>query len=148
MAESLPSTIAQPLINGSAYSWADILLQLLGRPVVGVTKVMYSDNQEKVNNYGAGIYPISRGQGQYKAEASITLEMKELERIQAAIGTGGRLQNIPAFPITVSYVNAENLVVTHKLFNCEFTGQKREIKAGDTTVEVELPLILSHIQWS
>jgi len=31
--------------------------------------------------------------------------------------------------------------------NCQFKGNKRDIKAGDTTIDVELPLVISHIQW-
>ncbi|MDX5437297.1 MAG: hypothetical protein LPK03_08890 [Pontibacter sp.] len=136
-----------PLINGRAYSWADVKVMLLGKKVDGITAINYGDTQEKQNNYGAGIHASSRGYGKLEATASITLEKKEVERIQAALGPGRRLQDIAPFPITVAYVNEANLAVTHKLFNCEFTNNKREVKAGDMNIEVELELILSHIQW-
>ena len=137
-----------PLINGRAYDWPSIRLQLLGQTVAGVTAISYDDMQEKVNNWGAGTMPVSRGLGKYEAKGSVTLEMKELERIQAALPAGGRIQDIPPFPVVVSYVNSSNLQITHTLHGCEFMGNKREIKTGDTNIEVELELIISHISWS
>ena len=77
----------------------------------------------------------------------VTLEMKEVERIQAALGPGRRLQDVPPFNISVAYRNESNLLVTHTIHNCEFTNNKREIKAGDTNIEVALDLITSHISW-
>ncbi|MBO2009171.1 hypothetical protein [Hymenobacter negativus] len=135
-----------PLINGTAYAWADIRAQLLGQTVAGITAISYGVKQEKVNNYGAGNNPVSRGIGKREPNASITLEMKEVERIQAALPPGGSLLDIKSFPIVISYVNPVNQLITHTLHNAEFTENKREIKTGDTNIEVELPLIISHIE--
>ena len=137
-----------PLINGRAYDWASLRAQLLGQTVAGITALSYDDSQEKVHNWGAGVNPTSRGLGKYEAKGSLTLEMKELERIQAALPPGGRIQDIAPFPIVASFVNASNQLITHTLHNCEFTNNKREIKTGDTNIEVELELIVSHITWS
>lgn len=141
-------TAQVPLINGRAYDWASLKAQILGQTVAGITAVMYEDTQEKVNNWGAGTMPTSRGQGKYEAKASITLEMKEVERIQAALGAGRRLQDVPMFNIVISYVNESNLLVTHTIWNCEFTNNKRDLKTGDTNVDVQLELVCSHITWS
>lgn len=140
----MPTT---PLINGRSWGWADINVSLLGRTVYGITAIDYSDKQAITNNYGSGSMPISRGYGQYTAEAKITFEAKELDRIAAAI-PGGRLQDIPPFPITVAYVNADNIAVTHKLMNCQFATNKRTAKTGDDSIAVELDLVVSHIEWN
>ena len=144
---SIPTEIV-PLINGRAYDWASLRAQLLGQTVAGITALSYEDMQEKTNNYGAGINPTSRGLGKVEPKASLTLEMKELERIQAALPPGGRIQDIAPFPIVATFINTSNQLVTHTLHNCEFTNNKRELKTGDTNIEVELELILSHITWS
>lgn len=136
-----------PLINGASYAWADIRVQLLGQTIAGITAVSYGHKQEKTNNYGAGVNPVSRGIGKREPDGcSITLEMKEVERIQAAVPAGGSLLDIAPFPIVVSYVNPSNVLVTHTLHNCEFTENKRDMKTGDTNIECELPLVLSHIE--
>jgi hypothetical protein len=137
----------QPLINGRAYDWASLRAQLLGLSVTGITAVMYEDTQNKTNNQGAGIFASSRGYGAYEAKASITLEMKEVERIQQQLPPGKRLQDIGPFNVTIAYVNESNRMVRHTLHNCEFTNNKRDLKAGDTNIEVELELIISHITW-
>jgi hypothetical protein len=141
-------TVETPLINGRAYDWASLKAQILGQTVAGITAVSYEDTQEKTNNHGAGTMPVSRGYGKYEAKASVTLEMKEVEKIQAALGKGRRLQDIPMFNIVISYVNESNILVTHTIWNCEFTNNKREIKTGDTNIDVQLELVCSHITWS
>jgi hypothetical protein len=135
-----------PLINGVAYSWADINAQMLGRTVLGITAISYEDEQEIADNYGAGQFATSRGYGQNKFKGSITLEMKESERLVEAVPTG-RLQDIPPFPIVISYENAANKIITHKLLMCQFKNNKRNVKSGDTNVEVEHELVIAKIEW-
>lgn len=135
-----------PLINGVAYSWADINAFMLGRTVLGITALSYEEEQEITDNYGAGQYATSRGYGQVKFKGSLTMEMKEVERLTEASPTG-RLSDIPPFPITSSYVNAANKTVTHKLIMCQFKNNKRAVKSGDTNIEVELDLVIANIEW-
>jgi hypothetical protein len=141
--------MAAPLINGKSYGWSDIQLVILGRIVAGVTAISYEDVQEMKDNPGAGVYPTSRGYGGITAKASITLEMKELLGIQAAAKLAGhdRIQKIPRFNIPIAYVDDENAPVSDMLFNCQFTGNKRDVKTGDGSIEVQLDLIVSHIGW-
>lgn len=140
------TTDFQPLINGRSYDWASIRTQMLGQTIAGVTAVSYGHKQDKVNNYGAGVNPVSRGYGKREPNASLTLEMKEVERIEAALPPGGSLLDIAPFPVVITYQNASNQLITHTLHNCEFTENKREVKTGDTNIEVELPLVISHIE--
>ena len=51
----------QPLVNGTAYSWSQITVNILGVPVAGVSAVSYTEEQEMQDNYGAGNRPTSRG---------------------------------------------------------------------------------------
>lgn len=135
-----------PLINGIAYDWAQIVLTIAGTPIAGVSAVNYSDTQAMTDNYGAGSAPVARGFGKYEAKASIEMSMEEVESITAA-APGRRLQNIPEFPIIVSFVSPNNAVVTHKLKNCRFKENKRDMKTGDSGVNVSIELIVSHIEW-
>lgn len=138
--------MAQPLINGVAYTWSQIKLNLLGREVVGITAIDYSDKQEMQDNYGAGNYVVSRGIGKVMCEASITLEAAEVEALQFASPTG-RIQDIPEFDIPISYINGDDELATHVLHNCRMKENKRSAKSGDMTIEVEIPLLVSHISW-
>ena len=139
----MPETV---LINGTAYSWADITVNVLGTPVAGIDAIKYSDDQEMEDNYGAGKLPVSRGYGQIKAEASVTLHAEEVVALQKA-APGKRLQNIPAFDIIVSYLPEGGAVTTDVLKNVQFKKNARDAKKGDKSFGIELDLIVSHIEW-
>lgn len=139
--------MAQPLINGVAYTWSQISCNILGRPVAGISSVSYSETQEMENNYGAGNRPVSRGYGKIETVASVTLDMNEVEALQM-IAPNGRLQDIPEFDIIVAYVpGGIARTVTHRIHNCRFKNNKREVEQGAMNISVELELITSHITW-
>jgi len=135
------------LINGTAYGWADITVNVLGTPVAGIDAIKYSDEQEIEDNYGAGKLPVSRGYGQIKAEGSVTLHAEEVVALQAA-APGKRLQAIPPFDIIVAYMPEGGAVTTDTLKNCQFKKNARDAKKGDKSLSIELDLIISHIEWA
>ncbi|GAA4271633.1 hypothetical protein U6A24_13690 [Aquimarina gracilis] len=138
-----------PLINGQRHSWSSIEVNVLDRIVTGVTAISYDDSQVKENHYGSGDMPVFRGRGKYEAKASMTLYNYEVEAIQQALPKGKRLQDIPIFDVKVSFLDdASSDVVTHVIRNCEFKTNKRDMKQGDTKIEVQLDLIVSHIEWN
>jgi len=138
--------MGKTLINGVAYSWSGINMNILGTDIKGFTEINYSEKQDKVNNYGAGVEPVSRGYGRKEYSASITLEMKEVRRIQSAMPPGKSLLDIPAFPIAVSYLNG-NKVITDIIHKAEFTNNVVETKQGDSNIPVKLDLIIAGITW-
>jgi hypothetical protein len=138
-----------PFINGIRHAWGSVRVNLLGRTVSGITAVSYEEKQEKVNNYGAGVFPVSRGLGKYEASAKITLHSYETDAILKSLGAGKRLVDIAPFDMVVTFMaEGSDLLVTHVVRNCEFTSNKRDLKTGDTVIETEFDLIVSHIEWS
>lgn len=144
--------MSKPLINGTRHGWGSVKANFLGRTATGITAVSYEDKQEKVNNYGAGNFPTSRGLGKYEASAKITLDAYETDAIVRSLVAqekGTRLQDIGPFDVVVTYLpEGSDGLVTHVLRNCEFTSNKREVKQGDTRIEIEYELIISHIDWA
>ena len=51
---------------GTMAGWNAVTARILGRDIVGIKKVAYSDEQELDNEYGAGIMPIGQSAGNYK----------------------------------------------------------------------------------
>ena len=135
------------MINGRAYDWASVKIIIMGVAIAGITAVKYEDEQEMENNYGIGKYPVSRGQGLYKASASITLHSDEVIALTKSV-TSGRLQDIPPFDINVSYIGENNSIITDIIKNVQFLKNQRDVKMGDKVIPVELPLIVSHILWN
>ncbi len=136
-----------PFVNGKLYDWADIVLTIAGVPVTGITAIEYKDDQDTVVKYGAGRYPVGYAKGRITCTAKITLYQEEVEAIQRQ-SLNGRLQDIAPFDIIVSYLPDTGIVSTDKLRNCMFKNNGRGWKEGDTGQEVEIDLVLSHIDWN
>lgn len=134
-----------PLINGRAYDFTQIIVNILGAPVASVSAISYTEEQTKENNYGAGDRPVSRGHGAITASASITISMNDVEAIRD-VAPDGSLLKVPAFDIEVSFLNAQK-VVTHTLKNCEFTSDGVETSQDDKDVKRSFSLIPSHIKY-
>ncbi len=135
-----------PMVNGMLTSWADITILIAGVPVTGILGIEYSESQEVVNKFGAGRYPVGRAKGRITSEGKLILYQEEVQAIQAQ-APGGRIQDIAPFDIIVNYLPDSGIVKTDKLRNCQFSGNARKWKEGDTGQEVELPLVMSHIEW-
>lgn len=136
-----------PLVNGILYSWADVVVSIAGVPVTGITAVEYGEEQEVTNKYGAGRYPVGRAKGRITPSAKITLYQEEVEAIQAQ-APNGRLQDIAPFDIIVSYIPDSGIVTTDKIRNAQFSKNERKWKEGDTGQEVELDLVISHVEFN
>lgn len=135
-----------PLINGKSYEWADIAVNVLGADIIGITNIEYEEKQAMENIYGAGRLPVSRGYGKIEPTAKMTILMEELENIQS-VAPNGRIMDIPEFDIVVAYLDAANVTRRHVLKNVRFMNNKRASSSGDTSIPVELELIISNIQF-
>ena len=134
------------MVNGMLCAWADIVVLIGGVPVTGVTGVEYDDQQEVVNKYGAGRYPVGRSKGRITCSGKLILYQEEVQALSAQ-STTGRLQDLPPFDVIVQYLPDSGLLVTDKIRNCHISGNARKWKEGDTGQEVELALVPSHIEW-
>lgn len=139
--------MAQPFINGIQYTWGQIACRALGNIFVGITKIMYEEKQDVANNYGAGNYAIGQGMGKIDVTGHLSLYQEEIEALQAA-APGRRLQNIPNFDITVTFIpEPGQALVTHTIRNCRLINNKRDMSQGDTKVESQIDFIATHVDW-
>ncbi|MGB1307530.1 MAG: hypothetical protein ACPG6B_01370 [Oceanihabitans sp.] len=124
-----------------------MVVNLLSRDVEGITELAYDDTTKKENAYGAGKYPVGRGEGNYEAKASITLYKEEVDALQKALSPGQRLQDILPFDVNVEYERKNGSIQKDRIRNCEFTNNIVDVKNNDGTISVKLELIVSHIEW-
>lgn len=134
-----------PLINGQAYDFTQITVSILGVPTLGISALNYTEEQEKVNNFGTGNRPVSRGQGPIDASGSIEIAMNDVEALRDAAPDGSLLK-IPAFDITVVFGNVQK-PVRHVLKNVEFTNDGVESTQGDTDLKRTFDLVISNIRY-
>lgn len=137
------------LVNkfGKVAGWNSTTATMMGRDIEGFTELKYDDSVEKENIYGAGKMPIGRGEGNYKATASITLIKEEVDALQLSLGPGKRLTDIAPFDIAVSY-DYLSKIYKDRIRNCEFTGRSVEVKQNDKVIATTFELIVSHIDWN
>lgn len=135
-----------PLINGKSYEAADVILNIMGVSIYGIVSIEYEEMQNMENIYGAGSLPVSRGYGKIEPTAKITLKMEEVQNIMS-VAPLGRLQSIPEFDISIVYIDPALTTVKHKIRNCRFKSNTRKFNMGDTSIDVELDLVVSHIEW-
>ena len=136
-----------PLINGVTPSWANIIVNIAGVPVIGITAINYEDKQEIENVYGAGQRAVARGYGRIDCTGSITLLRDEVEALRKASPTG-RLQDLAPFNIMVSFVPyGGSVVANHNIKSCQFLNDGVDAKEGDTKLEKQLDLVVGSIDW-
>lgn len=132
---------------GKVAGWNSITVNVLGRDVEGITELEYNDSLEKENIRGAGAFPVGRGEGNYEAKASITLQHEEAVALRASLGVGGRLTDLPPFDINVRY-EYQGFVYKDVIRNCEFTSDGIAPKQGDKSLHNKYDLVVSHIDWN
>lgn len=137
--------MAIPLINGRAFDFTQIIVNILGVPIVSVTAINYEETQEKVNNFGTGNRPVSRGVGPIDATGSIEFSMNDSEALREVAPEGSLLQ-IPAFDIIVNFTNLQG-PQTHILKNVEFTSDGHSSTQGDTDLKRSFDLVISNVQY-
>ncbi len=138
------SVKGKALINGVAYTHHDIVINILGVPVIGVTAINYSDPQEMTLNHGTGNHPVSVGFGRITPQGNITLYIEEVQKLQA-VAPGGKLQNIPFFDIGVNYLTEQAGFFRHSLKNCRFKGRNPNSQQGNSSIEETLELLIGEV---
>lgn len=127
--------------------WNDVKVKILGRTLEGITELEYKDEQELENVMGAGAFPIGQSEGNYEAEASITLYAEEMRALTDSLPPGTRLQALPPFDVIVKY-EYQGRVYTDVIRNCKIKNNGIAVKQGDKTVAFKYDLLTTHIDWS
>jgi hypothetical protein len=137
------------MINGNEYSWEDLQVVMLGRPLLGITGIEYKEEQTKTNIYGRGNKPVARTRGNKTYSGSLVILQSEYEALQATAGEGKSLNDLPRFDITVAYAAASGgVITTDVLRNVEFTDLTKALNQGDANMNVSLPLIIGSIDYN
>lgn len=140
------AVIGKPLINGTAYTHADIVVAGFGFVILEVTAIDYKDPQDITLNYGTGQHPTSRGFGAIKPEASITVSTKEAQRLSDA-ALDGKIQNIPDFDLGVNFGTEAGDLQRHRLVRCRFTGRNPNSSVNNSQIEEQLNLSVVEIKY-
>jgi hypothetical protein len=137
-------------VNGRYRNYSSIRANIFGRTLVGMTSISYKrmDSIDPVKAVGTS-KPIGYTQGDERYEGSVTLLTEELDAIQASLPPLTSLPDIAPFVISVSYVDGNNLQVSHLLVGCKFKENGRSGDSGSTdALSQEIPLYIHNIIWN
>lgn len=127
--------------NGKAYDSGDVLVNLNGIMVDDCKEITYATEQEHQVNHGLANRANSWSRGKITHTASVTLYMAAVVGIEAA--AGGDLLAVKPFPLNVTYVNDDNMIVTDTII-AKFQSQGREV-TGDMGLAKQFDLFVLDI---
>lgn len=142
--------MAQPMVNGTSYSWSQIELRFsnIVQEITGVTNIDYSEEQKAEFNFGANNRPVSRGFGNVVASASVTLHMDDIEAIRSNIPSGN-LSELGEFDVLISFLHPDSAkIISHTIKNCYINENGVSVGQDDTIIEKQLNLNPSHVLWN
>ncbi len=142
--------VTQTKINGRYRNYGNVRITAFGANFIGVKKIEYkrTDSIDPVKVVGS-TKSVGYTQGDEICEGSIELLSETVDALQAKLPKGKTLQDIPPFPITVSYVDDAGLQVCHVLYGCKFKVNGRSAESGNNdALTVESPLYIHDIDFA
>lgn len=129
----------QPLINGRRYSFSSIEVDVNGRKYTGVKSISYNDGLDPGMARGTSPIPLGHTEGDYEAEASMTMFRAEFDTMLSQLGDGyGEV----SFPITATYAAQGQPTVTDRLPAVRIKKVTNSNEQGNDPTEVELELVV------
>jgi len=138
--------VKQVLVNGKAFSAADIVVMIDGITVSSASALTATVTQEKTNNKGFSDEPVSRGRATKEYEASIDLSYTDALKLRNLSPTGSLLE-IPIFEVLAVLDNAVN-VSRIRIKNAEFMDDGIEVAVDDTEIKRTYGLKIAGIEFS
>ncbi len=120
--------MAGPIINGVAYDFANVEVNVNGDTFVDVSKIDYSDPLEPGRQYGTHPQATSRSTGQLKPSASMTLAKATANAIRAKLGNGYKLVK---FDVVVTYAAEGQDLITDSLKGVRIKDDKSSASGTD-----------------
>lgn len=131
------------LVNGKAYDWGSVGIDLPGLPMIDVQEISYNDELEKEAVYGRGNMPRGYGTGNYKASAKLTLLREDYEvLITHCKDTGATLYGLVIPKIVVNYADDGDPIHTDVLDTVTITKSDHKGAQGDKKLTVSLDLLV------
>lgn len=137
--------MGQVLVNGKAFSAADITVTVNGIDIASVSTLNIVETADKQNNYGFSTQPTSRGRGFDEYTCSVEMAYKDVQKLRNLSFTR-RLVDLPLFNVLAVMDNGEQ-VARIRARNAEFMEDGIEVAGGDPEVKREYPLIIAGVDY-
>lgn len=127
-------------VNGQAYDWGDVDTKMPGLILV-CQSIDYSDELEAEEAYGKGHMPRGFGNGNYKADAKLSLLRDDFDDVvEYCKAKGIPFYKLKIPVLTVSYANDGGRTIIDELKNVICTKRSYKAAQGDKSLMVDLEL--------
>ncbi len=135
--------VDKPTINGIAYDYASIEVQVDGVQYIQVQDVAYNDSCEPGEGYGTHPQAVVVTTGQYKAEGSMSLYLEAAELLRTALGAGFMVKT---FDVVINFAPTGKNMVTHKLLGCRIKRVDDSHAQGTDAIKEKFDLRVTKIE--
>lgn len=125
------------MINGRVFDWESIRIDAPFGLNLEITNISYSSESGAESVHGRGRAPRGYGRTNLNQEASIDLPAPSFLQLSTYAISAGGIFNIPSFPITVSYSNADQTPQVDVLPSCVITRVETEASQNDPEVNIK-----------
>lgn len=133
--------------NSKEYTYCDITVFLLGRPVGGLRGIEYKSKKNKEAIFGAGRKARSIQHGKREYEGTLTILQSELTALDRAAVEAGYEDCLDLdFDIVVTYLSPNGIVSTDRIIQASVSEAPKGMKEGDMNMEIALPFICLDIE--
>ena len=130
-------------VNGKAYDWGDVSLQIPGL-AMEVQEISYDDELEKELVYGMGSMPRGYGRGNYKPTGKVSVLRDDYDALVDYCKRIGKPLYEVEFPkVIVSYANAGDRTRQDVLNKVSFSKLSHKDAQGDKSLKVDIDLMIA-----
>jgi hypothetical protein len=120
--------------GGKNYDWGSITVLMFNSIMIGIDKLSINETRDSTNTYGFGQFPTGYGNKNFVYNASIGLQLDQVNQITKAAPFNNILQ-IPPFSIKILLGYSQDPLVPpakFKMLNCRFTTNNNDFKQNDS----------------
>lgn len=133
------------IVNGKEYAWGRIEVRVDGIKPAGCRGIDYSDDEAMDYARGQGSRPLGIQRGDITYSGTLRLLQYELDALVRRSPTG-RIQDLPAATIAISYTNDAGDIVVDLLTGVKFMRLNKGLNSGDLTGEKEVPFLFMDLR--
>lgn len=131
------------IINGKAYDWSSVDINIPGMPGIEAQEISYNDELEKEAVYGKGNRPRGYGTGNYKADGKLTLLREDyMQVLDYCKANNIALYGLVIPKIVVNYATDGQPIRTDVLDTVTITKTDDKAAQGDKSLKVSLDLLI------
>lgn len=130
----------QQLINGKAYDWSSVTINVSGMENIEVTDISYGDKRDVEAIYGKGGRIRGYGTGNYSNDVSLSMEREDFDEMGRVMMANGyrEFYKFVIPKIVISYADEGARTVTDVLTNVVLSERSVKAAQGDKSLKADL----------